>query len=84
MEVQLIKHTEDSFGKATETEVTIEKDTKEELFKSFYGMNNALRYCNGWYYKFKNPKDESEYNKWYNNLSRATRFDMYYGNGTVD
>jgi hypothetical protein len=58
--------------------------TKEEIFKKFYKENNSLRYCNGSYYKFKDNLLQQEYMEWYNTLSEATKFNMFYGNGVVD
>lgn len=58
--------------------------TKEDIFKKFDENNNSLRYCNGSYYKFQDKALETEYREWYTNLSKATKFKMYYGNGVVD
>jgi hypothetical protein len=60
------------------------KGTKEEIFKRFDKENNRLKYCNGAYYKFEDETLSKEQNVWYNNLSENTKFQMYYGNGTVD
>ena len=58
--------------------------TKEEIFKKFDKENSSLRYCNGSYYKFQDNLLQQEYMEWYNNLSEATKFNMFYGNGVVD
>lgn len=60
------------------------KGSKEEIFKSFYDRNRRLRYCNGCYYKFKDPDIDKEYNEWFKMLDDNTKFRMYYGNSTVD
>jgi uncharacterized protein YecT (DUF1311 family) len=58
--------------------------TKEEIFAKYYEKNNQLRYCNGSYYSFEDKELDTEYKKWYNQLSESVKFHMYYGNGTVD
>ena len=68
-----------------EKEFSIEiEGTKEECFSKFYKMNRTYRYCNDIFFKFADEIDNKEYRNWYNNLSEGTRFDMYYGNSTVD
>jgi len=58
--------------------------TKEEIFKRFDKENNRLRYCNGSHYKFQDNTLQQEYIDWYKSLSQSTKFNMFYGNGTVD
>lgn len=68
-----------------ETEFPIEVEgTKEECFSKFYNMNRTYRYCNDIFYKFADKSDDKDYDNWYDSLSKSTRFDMYYGNSTVD
>jgi hypothetical protein len=58
--------------------------TKEEIFKKFDKKNNSLRYCNGSHYKFEDETLQTEYINWYQSLDKATKFNMFYGNGVVD
>lgn len=69
---------------ALKEEFTMEAQTKEELFENFYNANRTYRYCNGCYFRFADVAVKDEYRKWYKSLSEMKRFDMYYGNGTVD
>lgn len=69
-------------SKVREEDLTAE--TEDALFVKFYKLNNRLRYCNGSYYKFVNPKDQARYNEWNKNLSQGRSFNLYYGNGIVD
>jgi hypothetical protein len=71
-----------NFGEVTEE--LIWEGTEDEIFNKFYKENNRLRYCNGTHYKFKWKIYEKRYDLWFDSLTKQKRFDMYYGNGTVD
>ena len=58
--------------------------TLEQIFNKFDYENNRLRYCNGYCYKFKDIQIQKNYYAWYDSLDKSTKFEMYYGNGTVD
>ena len=70
--------------KSVITRIEVWNGNKEEIFKKYDAKNNSLRYCNGSYYRFKDKELQEEYLSWYNNLSKSTKFNMYYGNGVVD
>lgn len=56
-----------------------------DLFEQFYKLNNSLRYCNGSYYKFKNVKQQKQYNEWLKSDDYEKKsFNLFYGNGIVD
>ena len=63
---------------------TLVAETEDALFEEFYKKNNQLKYCNGSYYEFQNPKKQEEYREWRNNLSHSRSFNLYYGGGVVD
>ena len=65
-------------------QTTISEGTEEDIFKEFYAKNNSLRYCNGSHYEFQDADLKHRYDAWYKSLSKATTFNMYYGNGIVD
>ena len=69
---------------AKEEEHEIEGATMDEVFEKHYKANNSLRYCNGYYYKFKDEKVQKLYNLWDITMPEARSFWLYYGNGTVD
>lgn len=69
---------------APKNESTIEGATKEDVFERFYGLNRTYRYCNGCFFRFKDPAVKKEYDEWHKSLSEMTRFKMYYGDGIVD
>ena len=39
----------------------------DEVFGAFWDMNDKLKYINGSYYKFKDPKDEQAYREFMKN-----------------
>ena len=63
---------------------TLAAETEDALFEEFYKKNNQLRYCNGSYYEFQNPKTQEQYRNWEKSLSHSRSFELYYGNGVVD
>lgn len=64
---------------------TIEGLNEIELFEKFYKLNNALRYCNGSYYKFVDQTLADKYVEWLKSEDyKKKSFDLYYGNGVVD
>lgn len=66
-------------------EETIEGDSEIKLFEEFYKLNNKLRYCNGSFYKWKDPEMEDEYYEWVKSEDyKRKSFNLYYGNGVVD
>jgi len=70
--------------KSVITKVVTIEGTEEDIFKEFYAKNNSLRYCNGSHYEFQDADLKHRYDAWYKSLSKATTFNMYYGNGIVD
>jgi hypothetical protein len=71
-------------NKSVITKVVTIEGTEEGIFKEFYEKNNSLRYCNGSHYEFQDADLKHRYDAWYKSLSKATTFNMYYGNGIVD
>ena len=60
-------------------------DNYNEVFETFYKMNNQLRYCNGSYYQFKDVNLQNQYKLWLNSDSYTKKsFELFYGNGVVD
>ena len=65
------------------SEIKMEASNLNELFKKFYLEEiRPLRYCNGWYAKFKDSRLQHEYEKW--DAMGGVTFEMFYGNATVD
>ena len=58
--------------------------TEEEIFRKFENKNNSLRYCNGSYYKFKDPEIAKKHIDWYKSLSYGESIRLFYGGGVVD
>ena len=83
MTIKLI-HIFDRFDVNSEKiEETFSGDSYQEVFKDIYRYRKTFRYCNDGF-KFLNKQDEINYNNWYNNLSEAEKFDLYYEGTTVD
>lgn len=83
MKIKLI-HTFNRFDVNSETkEEVFSGETYPEIFKNIYKYRKTFKYCNDGF-KFSDKKDEMSYYDWYNNLSEAERFDLYYQGTTVD
>ncbi len=55
------------------------------LFEQFNKLNNQLRYCSGYYYKFQDKQLELKYKEWlHSDDYKVKSFKLYYGNGIVD
>lgn len=55
------------------------------LFEQFYKLNNSLRYCNGYSYRFVDHILELKYREWLKSDDfNKKSFNLYYGNGVVD
>ena len=66
-------------------EKDISSETEIGLFEEFYRLNNSLRYCNGYYYSFKDETITKKYKEWLNSDDyKQKSFQLYYGNGVVD
>ena len=64
-------------------EMVFEGNTKEEVFEKIYNYKRTYRYCDTGF-EFPNKQDSEDYTNWYNSLSKAAQFDLYYGSGIVD
>lgn len=60
---------------------TVSGSTLEECFKAAYPTERSLRYCFGYYIKFKDSKIDEQYREWKKN---GVTIMMYYGGGVVD
>lgn len=60
------------------------KGTYAQIFKKLEEENRHVRYCNGHWFSFENPKTEELRRLWYSKLSKSESMKLYYGNGTVD
>lgn len=58
--------------------------TYDELFEKLEEENRHLRYCNGYYYTFKDMEMNKLHTIWYALISEGRKFNLYYGNGIVD
>lgn len=55
------------------------------IFETFYKMNNQMRYCNGYSYKFQDKSWETKYKEWLKSDDYQQKsFNLYYGGGVVD
>lgn len=63
---------------------SIYEGTMDEVFVKHYKSNNALRYCNGMYYRFTDKNVQHLYQLWNDSMPRSRSFDLYYGGGIVD
>lgn len=66
-------------------EEEISGETESDLFIQFYKLNNRLRYCNGFYYKWKDSEMKTKYAEWLESDDyKKISFELFYGNGVVD
>ena len=55
--------------------------TLKECFEQTYPSERSLRYCNGYYIRFKDKDIHEKYNEW---KKTGVTIEMYYGGGVVD
>ena len=65
-------------------EEQIWEGTFDQLCERIEEENRHLRYCNGYYYSFKEEKIKKMYIIWYSLISEGRKFNLYYGGGIVD